>query len=354
MIRSFLHGTAIGRTITNAFWKILGSDVHDLCGFDKHAETSKLKPWTTAMFTGCTFSILNYDTDFFELVRSGIVKVHIADLDYLSEGKVHLANATRDVLDSDGMLCATGWKHAPALKMFPEGIEREIGLPHLIQNGDDEHDLASQAGLFERADREILQRFPSLRNPPEFNKRYKPLIQQGAFSTDEPGAPESPLSPPLLYHFIAPVSPKFLRTKDFAVAGGVMNFSNALCTHIQGLWIAAYFGGKLARDPSSVLAVNTAEAVGEMGQVVRKDKLTLDDLQYETVLYNRFGKWRYPADHGWKYPDFVFDAVPYMDVLMADLGLQIHRKRGWLKEITDPYGPEDYIDINDEWKRKFA
>ena len=348
MIRSFLHGTAIGRAITNTFWHILGSDVHDLNAYDSHPEMAKLKPWTSAMFTATTFSILNYDTNFFDLVRSGIVKVHIADLDYLSSGKIHLADAEKTVLESDGMVCVTGWKYAPPLKMLPEGIEEELGLPHVVKKENDASDLASCRELFDKADTEILHRFPRLRNPPDFNKNYRPLQKQEAFDSDDALAPDTALSVPLLYHFIAPVSPTFLRTRDFAFAGGVTNFSNATCAHIQGLWIAAYFNGQLARDPGRALAGNAAEGMANNGQ------MTLENLQYETVLYNKFGKWRYPHDHGANFPSFVFDAVSYMDVMMADLGLQVHRKDGWLKEMTDPYGPEDYVDINDEWRKKYA
>lgn len=309
---------------------------------------AKLKPWTSAMFTASTFSILNYDTDFFELLRNGTVKVHIADLDHLSAGKVHLADANKSVLESDGLVCVTGWKHTPALKLLPEGIDKELGLPHQVTRGDGEIDLASRSELFEKADEEILNRFPRLRNPPEFNKKYTPLLKQAAFDSDDQITPDTALSPPLLYHFIAPVSPRFLRTRDFAFAGGIMNFSAAICAHIQGLWIAAYFDGKLVRDPTAGILTS------EPSQRSEPSSSSLEDIQYETILYNRFGRWRYPADHGAKFPDFVFDVVPYMDVMMADLGLQVHRKGGWFKEITDPYGPEDYVDINDEWRRKFA
>lgn len=47
------------------------------------------------------------------------------------------------------------------------------------------------------------------------------------------------------------------------------------------------------------------------------------------MLYARFGKWRYPAGHGEQFPDFVFDALPYVDLLVGDLGLSVHRKGGW-------------------------
>ncbi|KLU83804.1 hypothetical protein MAPG_02855 [Magnaporthiopsis poae ATCC 64411] len=124
-IRSLLHGTWMGRTVVDAFWGILGGDVISLNKFDSHPELAKLKPWSNPMFVASSFSILNYPTDFFDLVRDGTVRVHIADLKGLSRGKVHLADGT--ALPSDALCCVTGWKHVPAFKLLPEGRGRAPG-----------------------------------------------------------------------------------------------------------------------------------------------------------------------------------------------------------------------------------
>lgn len=76
--------------------------------------------------------------------------------------------------------------------------------------------------------------------------------------------------------------------------------------------------------------------------------------------------------HGAQYPDFIFDAVPYSDMLLAQLGLQRWRKgrnaggegaTGWsewmleLREWVPPYTPvvyrtpiEEYEDLIEEGK----
>lgn len=83
------------------------------------------------------------------------------------------------------------------------------------------------------------------------------------------------------------------------------------------------------------------------------NKEELGKLEYETVLHNRLGKWRSPTDWGSsKVPSFIFDAVPYFDLLLSDLGLQSHRKKGWWAEIWRPYGPRDYEGVNKEWEEK--
>jgi len=79
---------------------------------------------------------------------------------------------------------------------------------------------------------------------------------------------------------------------------------------------------------------------------------TLEEVQYQTVLHNRFGKWRYSGDHAAMYPSFVFEAVPYLDMLLKDLGLENHRKKGWWREMTEAYTVEDYKGVNGEWQRR--
>ncbi|KAI1817240.1 FAD/NAD(P)-binding domain-containing protein [Poronia punctata] len=334
-IRKFYHGTAVGRCIVDGFWKALGGDVLTLNKYDEHPDTAKLKPWTEPMFTGASFSLLNYDQDILALVRSDMVNVHIGDIDHLSQGKVHLTDGLS--FDSDVILANTGWKHVPAIKLLPEGIERELGMPHHWEKPGyaPTADLANRHDLVAQADEEILRRFPRLKRQPVWNKNYKPLASKGIGAEDD-GTSYTPLTPYMLYHFLVPASPRFLRYRDTAFTGVMSNFSNSITAHVSGLWISAYFMDQLDVDPADALC----------------DEVALRKLQYETVLFNRWGKWRYPTDWGNKNPNFIFDAVPYLDLLMRDLGLNQYRKKNWLAELTDPYGAEDYRDINHEWVMK--
>lgn len=334
-IRSFYHGTAIGRAIVNTFWTVLGNDVLTLNGYDSNPKTAKLKPWTEAMFTGASFSILNYDTDIFELIKGDMVDVYVGEIDHLSPGKVNLADGTE--FDSDVLLANTGWKHVPPIKFLPEGVEKELGIPHIPALDAPAVDLANQHELIERVDKDILARFPRLKDQPVWNKHYIPITEQKGIDSQDEVTPCTPLTPYMLYHFILPPSPRFLRTRDTAFVGIVSNFSNMITAHLQGLWISAYFSGLLTNtDPVAAL---------ENGEVMER-------LRYETALHNRFGKWRYPTDWGHRNPNFIFDAVPYLDLLQRDLGLNIYRKKGFLAEISNPYGPEDYRGVNEEWLKK--
>ena len=335
-IRRFYHETAVGRAIVNGFWWALGNDVKGLNNYDSHSEVKKLTPWSNPMFTASSFSILNFPTNFFDLLKNGTVNVHIADIVRLSPHKVHLSNGTQ--LKTDVLCCATGWKHIPPLKFLPEGIEKELGLPH-IPSDDDSEEPVWKSELVHRADQEILTRFPRLKDQPIQNKNLKPITEtKGVSATDKMSDPATPLTPFTLYRLTVPPSARFLRTRDIAFAGFLMSFSTIPIAPIQSLWICAYMDDELSTkvvpSPKSLLD-NNVDSSNEGGK-------TMEEIRYETVLYSRFGKWRYPAGHGAQFPDFIFDAQPYMDMLIADLGLKVHRKKGMLAEWLEPYGIEDY------------
>lgn len=302
-VRNFLHGTWLGRKVVDAFWWVLSTDANALMGYDKHPDTQKLKPRHSAFWTGSGLGILNFDGDFLGLVREGKIKVHIADVVGLGDGTVSLGNGTH--LSTDAIVCATGWKARPPLKFLPEGLDAELGLPSSAP-------LPSQAD-FKSADAEILSRFPRLQEQP------KTPIPGGDTAADGTSQPFT------LYRFMAPPS-AVLSDPSIAFAGMITTISTPLCASLQALWITAYLSSSLSRTPA-----------------------TTSQAEKEAILHSRFGRWRYPCGYGGRFPDFVFDAVPYLDMLLKDLGLEHRRKGSWLKEIFHAYGPEDYKGVVEEW-----
>ncbi|KAK5011750.1 hypothetical protein LTR60_004707, partial [Cryomyces antarcticus] len=179
-IRRFLHGTAVGRWIVDTFWGILNNDVIQLNGYDEHPETKKLKPWYDSFWIGGGLSITNHGGNFFEMVRSGKIKVYIADMIRLSERTVYLS--TGEALKSDALICATGWKHLPPIKFLPEGIDADLGLPHYISQPDP---------IFRKVDAEILARYPRIKVQPPGNPHFKPLPRD----EDDASAPDAANEP---------------------------------------------------------------------------------------------------------------------------------------------------------------
>lgn len=294
-IRSFLHGTFIGRWIVDTFWKVLSGDVLAANGYESHPELQKLKPWNSAFWIGSGLSILNYDTPFFDLVKQGKVRVHIGQIDHLEERTVVLADGTR--IHADAAICSTGWKKESPIRF--EGLASH-GFGLNVSGAEKEK-------LNLRADQDVLKMFPRLKDQPEL--RFTPKTSD----------------PLRLYRFIVPSG--YAQSRNIAWVGAVSTVSTSLCATVQGQWTAAYFANKLDRFKST-------------------DK----EIQDEIMLHTQWGKWRYPCGYGASLPDFVFEGLPYIDLLLRDLGLKTHRKSNAFAELFYPYLPEDYAGLVEEWK----
>ena len=372
-VRKFLNKTFIGRKFISAFWAILAGDVNSLNKYTSHPETAKLKPWQPVFGVGSGLCILNYPTDWFELVRSGKIRVHIADVSYLSDHTVHLSTGAS--LKASALVCATGWTHRPPLRFLPAGLDAELGLPHFTSSPDE---------IGEAAEAEILDRYPYLQSQDPSKTQQKPV----------PGSESDPAfinMPYMLYRFMVPAVDvlKDEPARDIGFSGMIMTISTPLCAQAQALWLTAYLDGKLtprvvsvesrtapllsssssslssqdstdsADSPAAIIDEKSGVTTTTTAATPNTDRPssaasvpTQSDILWETQLHNRFGKWRYTAGHGALFPDFVFDAVPYLDMLLGDLGLRTRRKTGsfcsW-REVLEPYGQEDYRGLVGEW-----
>ena len=319
-IRRFLHGTAVGRVLVNSYWTFLGKDILAVNGYDKHPETAKLKPWGDPFWIASGLSVLNYPSNFFEFVREGRISVHVADISRLSNKQVHLTSTKGGdfTIFADALLCATGFKRVPSIEFLTETGKPfdaiTLGFPHRTDA------VATDDELIQEVDKEILTRFPRLKDQPTGNPQYKPLV-----GGDENVNESADINRPYILHrFMVP--PAFINDRTIAYSGMVQTVFTALVSQSQALWITAYFGGKL------------------------KTKLDLDRAKKEAILHARFGRWRCPGGPGGIVPDFYFDSIPYVDLLLGDLGLNMRRKAGMVKEMFEPYGASDYIGLVEEWK----
>ncbi|KAH8655849.1 putative dimethylaniline monooxygenase [Xylariales sp. PMI_506] len=297
--RRLLHNTWVGQALVRTFWTVMGGDILSNNKYDSHPELKKLKPWQSVFWTGSGLSILNFNTSFFDLVRQGKVRVHVDNIDHLEPGKVILTGG--QTISAGAIVCSTGWKKESTIKF--QGLpEQGLGLPF---------SAAEQTQLNAEYDKLVLQEFPILSKQPVLT------------SPPETGEPLR------YYRFIVP--PAFVSAHNLAFSGMVSTVSTAICAASQGLWISAYFDGKLEREAKSQ-----------------------EELTQEVMMHTQWGKWRYPCGYGAALPDFVFEGIPYVDMLLRDLGLKTHRKETVFKELTSPYTPVDYNGVLDEWKAKLA
>ncbi|KAE8355735.1 hypothetical protein BDV28DRAFT_162638 [Aspergillus coremiiformis] len=316
-IRTLLHGTWLGRKIVDAFWSILADDVIQLNQYDAHPEIRKLKPWISPFWVASGLSILNYPTNFFDLITDGHVHIHIDHISHLTPNTVHLASGTS--LPSNGLISATGWEATPAILFRPGNLDQALGFP--------ESPDPIPESVVQHASAEILHRFPRLATPPPTPDTYRPLA---------PDAPAAAKHPFRLARFMIPPT---LDDRSIAFMGIAMTINTSLLAQTQALWIAAYFGDDLTPTATEPCPAAIRPTLAER---------TRDpDRLWETTLHTQFGVHRCPGGLGNRNPDFVFDALAYVDLLLRDLGLDFARK-GALKWL-EPYGVEDYRGLVEEW-----
>ncbi|KFA79352.1 hypothetical protein S40288_03559 [Stachybotrys chartarum IBT 40288] len=294
-VRRFLHGTFVGRLLVSLFWRVLSADVIADNGYNSHPELQKLKPWHSAFWIGSGLSILNYDKSLFDMIKQGKIRVHIENIDHLEMNKVILENGT--ALNSDVLVCSTGWKKESSFK-FSGLDEAGLGL-----------DMSAEEKRLANADydKKVLTMFPSLKKQPLL--RFKPIEAD----------------PLRFYRFIVPSG--MIKQRNLAFSGMVSTVSTSMCATTQGIWISAFLGGKLDKAPGS------------------KEEVT-----EEIYLHTQWGKWRYPCGYGASLPDLVFESIPYMDLLLSDLGIKSKRKSSTWKEITEAYTPHDMVGLVEEWQ----
>ncbi|KAF2260641.1 FAD/NAD(P)-binding domain-containing protein [Lojkania enalia] len=335
-IRKFLHQHWLGRKIVDDFFAKMQHGILEANNYDAHPETAKLKPWDDVFFIGTNRGLLNYERDFFELVRNGMISVHIADISHLSERTVHLSDG--EALDSDVLICGTGWKDAPPISFV---TDRELGLPGFTS--------PSAWKYIPAADLEILSKCPKLKNQPE-PKAYKPLSDNACELVSEPYR---------LYRFMVP--PAFIESKTLAFAGAYRSPATTIIAQVQTLWITAFLGNNLPSLSDTSITIPTPAPDALLPQATRADspitEVSTIDLSvpsnrilYETVLHTQFGKWRYSRGFGARFPELWFDCLPYVDLLLKDIGVENRRKGSWWNERFTPYMPQDYEGIVREFK----
>ena len=326
VVRKFLHETWLGRNLVLLIWFILGQYVGTQNGYDEHPATRKLKPWSDPFWN---VSIINYDSDFFALVRQGRIKVNVADITHLTSKTVHLSDGT--AIPADTLVCCTGWIQRPPITFLPSGIESTLGLPYHSK----EPNL-----LAEKADKTILSRFPSLRNQPRTNPNYKAL--KSKCNTSRLNAPQSatsPNQPYRLYRFLVPPPCPALPVPSIAFPGTHISAATIPLAQAQALWLTAYFNNKIPHLRPAAAASETSALHSS--------------IVWDTMLHTQFGRWRHPSagdGFGSRFPDMAFESLPYVDLLLRDLGLKRWRKGSWWKEWFEPYTLEDYKGLVGEWK----
>ncbi|GAB7353461.1 hypothetical protein MBLNU459_g3921t1 [Dothideomycetes sp. NU459] len=320
-VRSFLHGTAVGRFVVRKFWNKLGSDILAQSGLNSDPELRKLIPDESCMWYATSLAIINYKESIHDLVTSGRVRVYREDVSHLSSQSIHLASGAT-IHSPGGLVTATNWQWAPNLELQPANLHAELGIPSDQYSADQKQ---FWDGLDEQADKVLFARFPAFVGAPQPGANTPQMKES---TTAEIGAVKerkTPLEPFRLYRFLAPPGLTTRGDRSVVFVGYVANLLNQVRNEVAGLWAYAYLNDKLEKND--------------------------EDVYWQTSLQTRFCRRRYPFGYGNRFPDFVFEQVPYLDLLLQDLGLPHRRKSNWFKDLFEPYAQDEYRGLAAEWLR---
>ena len=376
-MRRLLHGTKWGRWIIRKVWRKMEGDVVRQTGLrSKGPEVEKLIPEENMFWYGAGVSILNYPTDIHRFLQDGTVKVVRADIERLEARSVVLKGGDEDrVEEVDTVICSTGWSWDCGIDFLPKTEHAHLGVPSTDYT-------PAQTRLWNdldaRADREIHSRFPMLAEGPHHSKnssttRTTRKIPEDSKddnnnnnknnATPEPEPKthqkEERSTPWRLYRGIAP--PQNNAQRDIVFLGMMTSFQTLLRAEISALWAYAYLNDQLSPEHLETLSNNTSPSPSLAGSEARTNPLPSEEKDtedsgwlYDASLLSRFGYWRYPMGYGSRYPDVMFDVLPYFDLLLKDLGLRRWRKGwGWFGEVVwgaAGYLRGDYIGVVEEWK----
>ena len=331
LLQSLLQQTRLGQWVVKKSISWMQKCMHDQLGISKHPETRKLLPDKYLMWYGSGSAILNYPTDIYAYIRSSKVSVIRKDIDCLqNSNEIKLADGK--VIETDALICSTGWQHTPSIDFRPASIHADLGIPSTQYTS---AETEQWARLDTRADIETLQRLPLLRHGPS-----KP-VRQKQNNSDSPSAetlaPQQH-TPWRLWRGIAPPS---LAANNIVFLGIFTNPQSALRAEVSSLWAYAYLFGELSLPIKSI-------------SLPSKPITSMADRLYDTALFQRYGRWRTPYGHGAKHADATFEGLPYVDMLLCDLGLRRWRKGwGWLGEVFGGgYWQGDYRGLVEEWLEK--
>lgn len=311
--RDFLHQSKLGLMVTNTFWRLLGQHLCRLNGYRDHPGTEKLEPWASTYWMGNSLSTLNYPSDWFEFARSDHIQIHHADVICLSEDSIKMTDG--DVENVDALICCTGWNALPPIDFQPIEIRESLGLS--------QKELESEIMLAQNARSWILDKRPYLRKP----SRLTQIPQR-----EKEATPSGTTTPYRLYRFVVPSNERLLEARNLAFIGIDFSLLTVLLAQVQALWITAFFKDKLSH--------------------VRSSGTEYQQIIHDTIIQSEYQQLRRPkiaGGAGEKFPDLVFDNLPYVDLMLKDLGLQTMRKGSWLSDMLVPYSLKDYRGLVQEW-----
>ena len=220
---------------------------------------------------------------------------------------------TQDTVDVDAIVFCTGWLLMSPL--YSHSLADSLGLPVPLSEQDRAKISSWEKSMSARSST-VLAKFPILRQQPKYHKS------------------QSHCTPLRLYKGMAP--PSDAVNHSIVFLGKLSTTNNFLLAEVQALWAVAYLDGKILRANPN-----------------RGDKTRLDEKEQreeEVLDVLAWCRQRYP-NRGQAGNWFFYDVISYTDMILEQLGLQSHRRKGWFQTLFAPFFASNLKNIVDEYKR---
>lgn len=300
----FLHKTWLGERLLDWIWRSSEKGSHAIAnyhgrekalpGFENLESTTRLR-WRTGHI-----GLLQKD-DFWDVVATN-VQIYRGDVVRMEEDAVVLDDGTR--VETDVLLCATGWKQEYSFFSLAEAARLGLPLPLGETSFVGESDC-HWSRMEAEADGRVLQRWPYLAQ----TTSYK---QQDRNTT-----------PYRLHNFTIPPA-------DHSIA---------------------FLGVPMVPNSYHTAIAQTLYAIGVLDSTIALPSHA--QMEEEIAFINAWCARRYPV-HGWKGNVIDYEMTSFTDHLLETLALGSHRNKGrWWSDLTDPCLASDYAGLVDEYRRRY-
>ncbi|CUS10332.1 unnamed protein product [Tuber aestivum] len=233
------------------------------------------------------------------------ITVHRNTIEKIAGDQVHLDDGSSH--RADAVIYATGYDLIQSAFSLEDSVN--LGLPTPVKQCPPEA-AAKWDHLEEIADREVVERFPRLGKPPPHKKL--PVTH----------------TPYRLWHDMVPLPLLSGEKPDRSLVfvGTVKCYSTAIMSEAMALWAVAWMSGRI--HPGKSFA----------------------EMQHEVAVSNAFARRRY-LNLGYKFTYQFYEFLPIVDNLLQELGVRSQRKPDAITDFFEPYTPEDYRGMVEEFKK---
>jgi len=309
----FFQRNVLGRFIVWIFWLIVNWIAARHAGYSKSENAKKLTPLPhgNGIFWANAGLGLASVPRFWRIFHDGDCTVHRTDIQgLLDDNTVLLSDGSR--FQTDCIVSCTGFDKS--FQVFSDELQQQCGL---IPSEDPE-EVTKWRKLDGEAEDTIDELLPYLKN--------SPLTSKNEFQLERTAGGRKLLHGPSR-HYRRLIVPKLAATGDRSIVfpGFIHTIFTPTVSEVQALWGVAFLLG-LYNPPS------------------------LSEMELEIAEWNAWSRKRYVCQ-GKKHAYAIYDFLPYIDVLLKDLGVNPKRKQNWFADLFTPAYPREYRGILSEFKQ---